>query len=184
VYSLYPRTDSIRIVSHTTGNVPVKFRIPAWSRKTEVKVNGKPLSGVEAGRYFTISREWKLGDIVQIKFDMPAVAHRIENNVAFTRGPVLLARDSRFADGDMSIPFRREAFKDGETVSAFTAVHSPSDDMWMAFSATLPIGSHSENPEAANPSTVFFCDYASAGNTWHKDNCYRTWFPMELGPQD
>jgi DUF1680 family protein len=184
VYSLYPRTDSVRIVSHTTGNVPVKFRIPAWSRKTEVKVNGKPLSGVEAGRYFTISREWKLGDIVQIKFDMPAVAHRIENNVAFTRGPVLLARDSRFADGDMSIPFRREAFKDGETVSAFTAVHSPSDDMWMAFSATLPIGSHSENPEAANPSTVFFCDYASAGNTWHKDNCYRTWFPMELGPQD
>ncbi|MBR6586449.1 MAG: glycoside hydrolase family 127 protein [Kiritimatiellae bacterium] len=184
VYSLYPRTDSVRIVSHTTGNVPVRFRIPAWSAISEVKLNGTPLSGVEAGRYFTVSREWKLGDIVELKFDMPVVAHRLESNVAFTRGPVVLARDSRFADGDMTMPFRREAFKDGETVPTFTAVHSPSDDIWMAFSATLPIGSHSENPESANPTTVFFCDYASAGNTWHRDNHYRIWFPMELGPQD
>jgi hypothetical protein len=54
--------------------------------------------------------------------------------------------------------------------------------MWMAFSATLQIGSHHENPEAQLPTTVFFCDYASAGNAWRRDNYYRTWFPVELGP--
>ena len=53
-----------------------------------------------------------------------------------------------------------------------------------AFSATLPIGSHHANPEGANPETVFFCDYASAGNTWHRDNYYRTWFPVEFGPTE
>ena len=29
-----------------------------------------------------------------------------------------------------------------------------------------------------------FCDYASAGNTWHRDNTYRTWFPEEYGPTE
>ena len=53
--------------------------------------------------------------------------------------------------------------------------------MWMAFSATLPLGLHHENPEASKPTTVFFCDYASAGNEWRRDNYYRTWFPVEYG---
>jgi hypothetical protein len=62
----------------------------------------------------------------------------------------------------------------------FFPVRTSSDDIWMEFSATLPIGSHHENPEAALETTVFFCDYASAGNTWTRDNYYRTWFPVEF----
>ena len=180
MYSLYPRTDYVRIVSHTEGAAPVRLRIPAWSAKTEVKLNGKVLDGVAAGSYFTIERDWKLGDILELKFDMPVVAHTLDHHVAFTRGPVLLARDSRFADGDLTEPFRR-GIKDGQTMPTFAAVRTPSDDIWMAFSATLPIGSHTENPEARNPATVFFCDYASAGNTWTRANFYRTWFPVEYG---
>ena len=180
MYSLYPRTDYVRIVSHTTGTVPVRLRIPSWSARTEVKLNGKALDGVRAGSYFMIERDWKLGDIVEIKFDMPVVAHALDHHVAFTRGPVLLARDSRFADGDLTEPFRH-GIKDGEIMPTFAAVRTPSDDIRMAFSATLPIGSHTENPEAINPSTVFFCDYASAGNTWTRANFYRTWFPVEYG---
>ena len=180
MYSLYPRTDYVRIVSHTEGEVPMRLRIPAWSAKTEVRLNGKVLDGVAAGSYFTIDRDWKLGDIVELKFDMPVVAHTLDHHVAFTRGPVLIARDSRFADGDLAEPFRR-GIKDGQVMPTFAAVRTPSDDIWMAFSATLPIGSHSENPEARNPSTVFFCDYASAGNAWTHANFYRTWFPIEYG---
>ena len=185
MYSLYPRSDWARIVSHTedVGVVPLKLRIPAWSEKTVVKLNGKTLDGVKAGGYFTIAHEWRLGDVVEISFSMPVVAHTLEHNVAFTRGPVLLARDSRFADGDMTEPFRR-GIKDGETMPTFAAVRSPSDDIWMAFSATLPIGSHHANPEGRLPTTVFFCDYASAGNTWQRDNYYRTWFPIEYGPEE
>ena len=183
MYSLYPRSNAARIVSHTAGAVPVRLRIPAWSAKTEVKLNGKALDGVKAGGYFTIERDWKLGDIVEIKFDMPVVAHTLNHHVAFTRGPVLLARDSRFADGDLTEPFRR-GIKDGQQMPRFAAVRTPSDDIWMAFSATLPIGSHTENPEASNPTTVFFCDYASAGNSWTRDNYYRTWFPVEYAPQE
>ena len=183
MYSLYPRTDYVRIVSHTEGAAPVRLRIPAWSAKTEVKLNGKALDGVKAGGYFTIDHAWKLGDIVEIKFDMPVIAHTLDHHVAFTRGPVLLARDSRFDDGDLTEPFRH-GIKDGQTMPTFAAVRTPSDDIWMAFSATLPIGSHHENPEGRLPTAVFFCDYASAGNTWHRDNYYRTWFPIEYGPRE
>ena len=104
--------------------------------------------------------------------------------MAFTRGPVLLARDSRFGDGDMTEPFRWRDIEDGKFTENFNAVRTPSGEMWMAFSATLPVGTHHENPEAALPTTVNFCDYASAGNRWERDNYYRTWFPVEFGPAD
>lgn len=68
-----------------------------------------------------------------------------------------------------------------ETINPRDVVTNASDDIWMMFSATLLIGSHTENPEASNPSTVFFCDYASAGNTWTRANYYRAWFPVEYG---
>ena len=181
MYSLYPRADYARIVSHTEGRLAMRLRIPAWSAKTVVKVNGAEQEGVKPGSYFTVSRDWKLGDIVEITFDMPVVAHVIDHSIAFTRGPVLLARDSRFADGDMMEPFR-VGLRDGQAMPAFAPVRTPSDDIWMAFSATLPVGPHHANPEAGLPTTVFFCDYASAGNEWRRDNFYRTWFPVEYGP--
>ena len=182
MYSLYPRADFVRIVSHAEGPLAVRLRIPAWSAKTVVKLNGTALDGVEPSRYFTVEREWRLGDIVEITFDMPVVAHVVGHHAAFTRGPVLLARDSRFADGELAEPLRRGAVRDGAEEPSFAAVHAPSDDIWMSFSATLPFGSHHENPEGALPSTVFFCDFASAGNTWTRDNGYRTWIPVEYGP--
>lgn len=183
MYSLYPRTDKARLVSHFAGAKKLRLRIPAWSAKTTVKLNHQPLNGVVAGSYFTIDRTWAIGDQIDITFDMPVVAHVENHHVAFTRGPVLLARDSRFNDGDMSEPFRRNGVKDGEKQKSFNAVRTPSDDIWMTFTATLPIGSHDENPEGAYPTTVSFCDFASAGNTWTRDNTYRTWFPIEYAPE-
>jgi DUF1680 family protein len=185
MYSLYPRNNYARIVSHTQGLgvIPLYLRIPQWSAKTMIKLNGKICSNVKAGEYFVLSHEWKHGDIVEIYFDMPVVAHRLDRYVAFTRGPILLARDNRFADGDLTEPFRRRIVN-GQKMDGFASVCTPSDSIWMAFSATLDIGAHSENPEGALPSTVFFCDFASAGNTWTRNNYYRTWFPIELMPNE
>jgi hypothetical protein len=148
-----------------------------------VKLNKQELSGVRPGEYFTVNREWRYGDVIEIEFDMPVVSHMIDHNIAFTRGPVLLARDSRFADGDLMEPFR-QGIVNKAYMGRFMPVCVPGDEMWMAFSATLPIGVHTVNPEGRNPSTVFFCDYASAGNMRRRDNYYRTWFPVEYGPAD
>ena len=130
MYSLYPRGNFARIVSHTegAGEVALRLRIPQWSAKTSVKLNGETLDAPNAGGYFQIKREWKLGDIVEIEFDMPVVAHTLDHHVAFTRGPVLLARDSRFADSDMTEPFNKDITKK-DAIAAFSAVRVPSDDM-------------------------------------------------------
>ena len=115
---------------------------------------------------------------------MPVVAHFLGANVAFTRGPVLLARDNRFGDGDIGANIRLTKTDDGRPIAGFTSTRVPTDDMWMAFSASLPTGFHETNPEGAVDGTVFFCDYASAGNGWNTRNYYRTWFPTALGPAD
>ena len=104
--------------------------------------------------------------------------------VAFTRGPVLLARDSRLDRGDFTEPFHAGAVSEGKVMDGFSSVRSPSDEIWMAFSAVLPIGSHHENPEGRLGEAVTFCDYASAGNSWRRDDYYRTWFPVEWGPTE
>ena len=183
VYTRYPRLDKVSITSRTEGigAVPLRLRIPAWSERTVVKVNGEEQAGVKAGGYFAVTREWKRGDVVEITFDMPVVAHVQSQHIAFTRGPVLLARDSRFADGDLCEPLQ-PVFKDGQRVTGFAESQVPSDEFWMAFSASLPLGQHHSNPEGRLPVTVFFCDYASAGDRWSRDNYYRTWFPLELNP--
>ena len=183
MYSLYPMANYVRIVCHTAAKASVRLRIPAWSAKTDIKINGQAWEGAKAGSYFTMNREWRRGDIIDVYFDMPVVSHLVDHHVAFTRGPVLLARDSRFADGDMTEPFRR-GIEGGRIMPSFTQVRVPTDRMRMAFSATLEIGSHTANPEAKLPTTVFFCDYASAGNEWKRDNYYRTWFPVEYGPEE
>ena len=180
MYSLYPREGMARIVSHVEGAgiVPLKLRVPGWCAKVDVTVNGESVKGTPSGGYFVVSRDWRMGDVVEIRFDMPVVAHVQCGHVAFTRGPVLLARDSRFNDGDLAESFR-PGLADGQRMQTFSAVAVTSDDVWMTFSAVLPIGSHYENPEMRNHSAVMFCDYASAGNLWRRDNFYRTWFPVE-----
>ncbi len=208
MYTVYPRQGTARIVSHTAGvgKVPLKLRIPSWSANTIVKLNGSELKGVKGGSYYTIEREWKLGDTVEIKFDLSVKAHFTDfgkaaakpgpfagkgskatlrpHHVAFTRGPILLARDNRFNDGDLAEPYRESIAWDQSALKDFKPVVTPSDDIWMTFTATLPIGVHTENPEGSLRSTVYFCDYASAGNRWSRQNYYRTWFPIEYGPTE
>ena len=185
IYTIYPAEGNVRIVNHTVKQMPftVKFRIPAWSQKTVLKVNGKPVDGVKAGSYYALTRTWTIGDVVEIFFDMTVRAHVMNNHVAFTRGPIALARDTRFNDGDINEVFRRRSIRDGQAMD-FASVRAPSEDIWMAYSASLPIGTHTEHPDGRRPQTVFFCDYASAGNLWQPSNAYRVWFPMEFGPSD
>ena len=184
-YTIYPKEARVQIVNHTVKPLTftLKLRIPAWSAKTTVKVNGQAVKDVKAGGYLPITRQWTVGDIVEIDFDMTARAHILNNYVAFTRGPVALARDTRFQDGDINEPFRRKLLKDGQEM-AFSAVRAPSDEFWMAYQASVPVGCHTENPEGRRQSSIMFCDYASAGNRWNPMNSYRVWFPIEVHPAD
>ena len=180
VYTLHPFEGWMRLTSRAAGAYKLKLRIPAWSAKTRVKVNGEELKDVKCG-YFTVDRTWAVGDAVEVFFDIRVVAHVVDHHVAFTRGPVLLARDSRFGEGDLAEVIRA-AIKDGQEIRGCSVVRSPSDAFRMTVTLPLDLGSHSENPEGQHASQVMFCDYWSAGGEWRPGNSYRTWFPLERRP--
>ena len=74
----------------------VHVRIPGWSKKSTVAVNGKPMEGVKAGEYLAITRRWAAGDKVALGFDMtpqvleanPAVTEDV-GKVVLQRGPLV-----------------------------------------------------------------------------------------------
>ncbi|MCD8236886.1 MAG: glycoside hydrolase family 127 protein [Prevotellaceae bacterium] len=73
----------------------LRIRHPQWSNGMEIYVNGKRVAASsEGGRYVSMERKWKDGDVVEAKFHL---AYRTEsmpdnpNRVGIFYGPVLLA---------------------------------------------------------------------------------------------
>ena len=189
-YTVYPSGSGFRLVNHTEGEprFTLALRIPAWSEKTAVTVNGKAVEGVKPGAYCRIDRTWKVSDVVEVKLDMTVRPHFLDHAVAYTSGPIALARDTRFHDGAIDMPYHA-SYGGGWTPKSFrmpqfVPSRIANDEFWMTFTASIPMSPHYENPEGAKPKTVFFCDYASAGNRWSEDNAYRVWYPCEYGSNE
>lgn len=75
-------------------------RIPAWSRRTTVKVNGKPAGQPVAGEYLALRRTWAANDLVEISFDMePQVVHANAavaddtGRISIQRGPIIFCME-------------------------------------------------------------------------------------------
>ncbi|MFT3881938.1 MAG: glycoside hydrolase family 127 protein [Gemmatales bacterium] len=98
----YPKQGTIRLLVTPSEEVPftLKLRIPHWSAKTMVKVNGKEVPEVKAGSYLALKRTWKQGDVVEIELDMSlhfwAGEKECKDKVSIYRGPILLTYDRRF----------------------------------------------------------------------------------------
>ena len=178
-FTLYPAEGDvdIRIRRAPAKPAALALRIPAWAETVSVTVNGRPVETAASGTYCRIARQWTPGDVVLLSFGLPVRVHVLDGHVAFTRGPLTLARDRRFEDGDLS-----EAVRPAVTRQKTVRMESlaPRKGMWTTFAGALPMGTHADNPEQGRSSMVFFCDYASAGNTWAEDSFYRVWLPLEL----
>jgi hypothetical protein len=182
VFTDYPQNGRVRIQCRTAGSYVLSLRIPGWCASASVKVNGESTKNVPAvGGHFRIKREWRAGDAVLLDFGMKAEMHRLGRCVAFTRGPVLLARDTRFADGPIDEPLRYGALNGKGSLPDFVPVRNGNADMHMVFGTFLPMGRHWTNENGKLPSIVRFCDYASAANEWTPENACRVWLPEEYG---
>lgn len=173
----YPATDNIKITVDPSKETEftLNIRIPLWSAKSQVKVNGKDVPNVIPGAYAAIDRKWKKGDVVEVSFDMPVKLNRLNNQVAVTRGPIVFARDSRIGDGfvDETVAV---ADKDG-IISDAEVVEAPGF-AWLAVSVPVTVGANLEGTDAERKITL--CDFASAGNTWDPAVRYRVWLPETL----
>jgi DUF1680 family protein len=98
----YPWSGDVKITVSpaTPGDFVIYLRIPGWSVKNSVKVNGKEIAGAKAGEYFAIRRRWAENDMLDLSFDMtthllkanPAVTED-RGRVAFQRGPIVFCME-------------------------------------------------------------------------------------------
>jgi DUF1680 family protein len=98
----YPWSGDVKLtVSPATAKEFVMYvRIPGWSTKNSVKVNGKEIAGAKPGEYLAIRRRWAENDTIDLSFDMttrmlkanPAVTED-RGRVAFQRGPIVFCME-------------------------------------------------------------------------------------------
>lgn len=102
--SNYPHSGRMRLTVNPVQEeaFTLRLRVPAWTSKPLLKVNGKRLDiALQPGTYAELHRIWNPNDIVEIEFpmvckiiDAPHGSNRAGDNFqALKYGPIVLARD-------------------------------------------------------------------------------------------
>ncbi len=93
----YPfrETAAVRVDPARAMRFPLLLRVPGWAEGATVRVNGRD-AGVAAvaGTFARVEREWRAGDVVEVRFPMPArVKTGYRGAVTLARGPVVFSLD-------------------------------------------------------------------------------------------
>ncbi len=170
-------------------------RIPGWSKRNSVKVNGSPVAGATPGEYLAIKRRWSTGDAVELSFDMqPQAVHANlavtddRGRIAFQRGPIVYCMeqlDQAVAPADAE-SFPRYTAQLTETT---TTVYQPDlldgvvvlehPGAWLPaepgslYQAALP------NGEAAHPTKLRLIPYYAWSN--RQLSAMQVWIPYRQG---
>ena len=175
----YPAGNQV----HLTISPPRKrrftlgLRIPAWSERTILSVNGKP-TPCQPGKYAKLNREWSPGDRVSLTLDMRGRAVPAPSGapqLALMRGPILLALDNRLVQtSDTAVWLTPDA---GGFVELKASASKPE---WAGMTFEAPFRVRPSHFFGHYTTNLVLCDFASAGNAWSETNLYRVWLPQPL----
>ena len=169
----YPLGGSIRIRIglDTPRTFALRLRIPAWSERNALSINGASQAAPATGAYASLDRTWHDGDLVVLQLDMRPRVVRAPGHpeyAAIERGPLVLARDARLERGsDVNAPVALKTTGDGR-VEGMLAESPASTGIWQIFD--VPMGK--------DAAPLRLCDFASSGNTWDSRSTYRVWMPL------
>jgi uncharacterized protein len=156
------------------GAFALRFRIPGWSERTGVRLNGEAVPAPRAPACLELNRAWRKNDTVEIQFDMrlhflPGDREAL-GQVSLYRGPLLLAWDPRFTDFNESklpaVDLARRS--EARVVADFKPAGALQAKPWLLVDVAAAAGQ-----------TLRLCDFASAGSTGLR---YRSWLPALLPP--
>ncbi len=162
----YPRTGLVQITvaPERPARFSLRLRIPHWSRRTTVKVNGEDIRDFKPAAYLDLSRDWKPGDVIDLQLDLtPHVwsgERECAGRVSLYRGPILLTYDPRFNPGKTVDPPPLDLSK--------TTLKPTS---WEGSQVPILLV---EAMTTAGP--IQLCDFASAG---FDGSFYRSWLRAE-----
>jgi DUF1680 family protein len=176
----YPASGNVRIrlsLDRPT-EMDVALRIPSWSVRSELRVNGETISNVKAGEYVVVTRKWTKDDVIELALDMRGrvIIHGDGDRkfAAIERGPVVLARDSRLEGPPLITITSPIADTDGY-IELVPVTPDKGDNIWMQFKAKFRPESYKEF--AADPVEIHLCDYASSGNGKDMSE-FNVWLPQ------
>lgn len=98
----YPWEGNIKLTIEEPVNTSFFLRIPGWSSKATIMVNGKPTFNTALpGNYAEVKGNWKKGDVIELQLPMKAelmesnpLVEANRNLVAVKRGPVVYCIES------------------------------------------------------------------------------------------
>jgi uncharacterized protein len=179
----YPVSGNItlKVSIPKEDHLNVRVRIPGWSQRSTLTVNGQPVTDVTPGKYTEISRTWKPGDIINLTLDMRGrVVHigELPENLAIVRGPIVLARDARLGAPNVDEIIKPLVDKEGFVDLTPSGVNQ--DGIWMKYKSSFKMESYKEGDD--KPVEITLCDLASAGNTFDSQSWFRVWLPQSFDP--
>lgn len=180
-------TVSIAVKPSKAAQFVLKLRVPHWSKKTRVRINGEILRGVKAGTYLEIERRWTSGDRIELTLDMALHLWRGEREcdglASLYRGPLLLAYDHRYNTQNAAPGDAVRDVKEWDPVECMLKVPALEADAlktrrveWDAWLPPLLL----LELKTAGGKKVRLCDFASAGEA---GTPYRTWLPLKGGAE-
>lgn len=103
----FPESGNVSITVETaiSANFPLALRVPLWCTNFIAKIGNITYKG-QPNEMVTINRNWKSGDKINVTFDMPIQSvsggKSYPNEIAFQRGPQVLAFDSTLNSHNMN----------------------------------------------------------------------------------
>ena len=157
----------------------LSVRLPGWSEKAAIEINGKPAQYGVQGGYATIRGPFRACDSVEVRFDMKprrvfanSLVSADSGRVAFMRGPLVYCAEGADNEGDvLRLRADREAepsvvLEKGMAVLQVPGVRLSPDD---------PLYSH-ERPQG-RPCLIKLIPYYAWGNRGPGE--MRVWIPEE-----
>lgn len=162
----YPVNGNIKIKINLDKSEKMNFnlRVPVWSQNTIIKLNGKQLSNVKAGQYYSINRKFKNNDVIELALDVGvhywAGENEEENKTSVYWGPILLALDTELSGGAATT----DSAIDNNSVKNMKPVLASDNNSWITAEVKTTSGD-----------TAKLVDFASAGQNGQR---YTTWLNM------
>jgi uncharacterized protein len=173
----YPLDNHVQLTLHldAPSDFTLRLRIPAWSERNALAINGEAQPGPTAGRYVAVRRTWHDGDVVTLRLDLRArvvLAPGHRGFAAVLRGPLVLARDARLGNGpDIDAPVALVPDAGGH-IEVEPVAGRTDQNIWQRFSTAA---------SGRSAAALQLCDFSSAGNTWNAASSYRVWLPLADG---
>lgn len=167
-------TNKISFSQSKPGKTVLALRIPAWAMgKYQFKADGNDISPEVARGYAYINPGKAKSLTIDTDFALDTRVEELNGMQAVVRGPIVFARDSRYADGFVDECCRIQTDANGVVDSRFAS--DPADFAWITLEVPAVLGTDLEDPANSAPRYVRFCDFGSAGNDWDKSGRYRVW---------